>query len=60
LDNFYECVRPPDSVFHPPLYQPVLVNTFLLIVYSSIVCGLGRAVVRRVRRQSPKQPKDRA
>ena len=56
IDNFYECVRPPEDTFHPPHYQPLMVNIFLLIVYSSVVYGIGLNVLRRTRRRLKKPP----
>jgi hypothetical protein len=49
LSDFYVSVtHNPDSRC-PPYYQPLLVNTALLILYSSIVYSSGAAMIRHLR-----------
>ncbi|MDD2709612.1 MAG: hypothetical protein PHV34_16625 [Verrucomicrobiae bacterium] len=50
IESFYKCVEPPADSFHPPHYQPIMANSFLLAVYSFVIYESGLVGLRRVRK----------
>lgn len=56
MESYYESVSEDPDYPRVPRYQPLLVNTFLLIIYASVVYGASLAVVRRIRGRSKTSP----